>query len=431
MLNTQHIERLITDMVKLKNAIIDIDHIGYLNEFRAFLEHDVQAARLVDLADSRQAQFDLFDVLSIHHFEAIHSNMLAWLFDPQQNHGLESRFLREFLSRTGVAAQEIDWTGTEVRREWRYIDIMILNRKAGFVCAIENKVWAEEGIGADGKSQVAWYRDTLDIEFPRFNKHLVFLSPGGMDSRSIEEREHWITESYASVLEAIADTLDNAEDLNQEIRWFISQYEGTLRRHVLAESSEIGALAREIYLEHRDTIELLIRHKPNYAADIKQIVREAICEQDGWCLDAEAGHYIRFRSKRWDEFAVSRTGTGWRDSQSLLLFEFYCPNNPIHTGAACLSMSGGDNGVIRERLFEAAKQNPRVFRPRHTALLEGFTMLNEYKWNILEEADLGKRWADGSTRNKLMEWIKHYAETEFVTIDNAIVQCFAEYEQLN
>ena len=39
----------------------------------------------------------------------------------------------------------IDWSETDVRREWRYIDILILNRKAKFVCAIENKILADEG----------------------------------------------------------------------------------------------------------------------------------------------------------------------------------------------------------------------------------------------------------------------------------------------
>ena len=55
-------------------------------------------------------------------------------------------------------------------------------------------------------------------------------------------------------------------------------------------------------------------------------------------------------------------------------------------------------------------------------------MLDEYRQNLLEESDLGVKWADGTAQEKLMEWVKRYAEDEFPGIDDAIVQCLESFE---
>ena len=423
---------------ELLNVISPVDR---LHAFRVFLDADERLAKLKCLAAEQSRDLDIFDVLQIHRREYVHSNFLAWLLDPRQSHGIESHFLRNLLSRTIEAAKRqaictmspdvihsADWSETEVRREWRYIDILILNRKAGFVCAIENKVWADEGFGEDSKSQLAWYRETLESEFPDFDRHLVFLSPRGMDSKSETERKFWVPEDYVAIQHLIVETIrENSDRASPEVQWFLAQYEATLRRNIVTESSEVGELARQIYLEHREVIELISRHKPDYSAEIRQILKEAICLQDGWLLDTESGSYVRFRSSRWDRFESMRTGTGWSAS-ALLLFEFYCPTNPTGTGGAALTLSPGTDEAVRRQLYETARQNPRLFKPRHSSLQDGYTMLDEYRWNLLEESDLGARWADGTAQEKLMEWVKRYAEDEFPGIDDAIVQCLESFE---
>ena len=422
----------------------DVDAANQLHAFRVFLDADERLANLKCLAAEQRQGLDIFDVLQIHHLEYVHSNFLAWLLDPRQSHGIESHFLRNFLSRTVEAAQQqvvctmspdrihsTDWSETEVLREWRYIDILILNRKEGFVCAIENKIWAEEGFGEDGKSQLAWYRETLESVFPDFDRHLVFLSPRGIDSKSETERKFWVPEDYVAIQHLIVETIrENSDRASPEVQWFLAQYEATLRRNIVTESSEVGELARQIYLEHREVIELISRHKPDYSAEIRQILKEAISQQDGWLIDTESGSYVRFRSSRWDRFESMRTGTGWAASPALMLFEFYCPTNPTGTGGAALTLSPGTDEAVRRQLYETARQNPRLFKPRHSSLQDGHTMLDEYRWNLLEESDLGARWADGTARAKLMEWVKRYAEEEFPGIDDAIVQCLESFENV-
>ena len=436
------LERVVTDLATLEECLTPIDPVGQLYAFRDFMVGDVRLPKLKCLAADQQRGLDIFEVLQIHHMESVHSNFLAWLLNPQQNHAIGSHFLQNFLSRTVWAAQEqdiptvsldkihaIDWSETEVRREWHYIDILILNRKAGFVCAVENKVWAEEGIGDDGVSQLTGYRETLDREFPDFESHLVFLSPRGMDSRSKTERRHWVTEDYTTIRQLALQTLeDTTGKASPEVQWFLTQYETTLRRNIVPNDSEIGELARQIYLEHREAIELINSYKPNYAADIKQILKEAISQQDGWVLDEEGGAYVRFRSSNWDRFEALRKGSGWGTSPALLLFEIYCPTSPVGTLGTALTLGPGTDDALRQRLIEAARQNPRVFRPRQSSLQSEFTLLNDYSENPLDDSDLGARWADGSTRIKLLGWVKRLVENDLPIIAEAIVRCLEEYE---
>ena len=113
---------------------------------------------------------------------------------------------------------------------------------------------------------------------------------------------------------------------------------------------------------------------------------------------------------------------------ALLLFEFYCPTDPTGIAGAALTLSPGTDEAVRRQLYETARQNPRLFKPRHSSLQDGYTLLDEYRWNLLEESDLGARWADGTAQEKLMAWVKRYAEDEFPAIDDAIVQCLESFE---
>ena len=94
------------------------------------------------------AEFNAFDVLKLAPQEIRHSNFLAWLLDPRQNHALGDYFLKRFLSSTLSSARkseasaitpiDIDiWDLSEslVAREWNKIDILIVNDGAKVACA--------------------------------------------------------------------------------------------------------------------------------------------------------------------------------------------------------------------------------------------------------------------------------------------------------
>ena len=176
-----------------------------LSVLRDFADNSTALAGLQEMAIAELAELNPFEVLGIQYMEDVHSRFLKWLLDPGSDHGLGKYFVEKFLLRTDLSAKGMglpsgvptefpsdDWTETEVRREWRNIDILILNRRAGFVCAVENKIRSSEGIDENDVSQLTRYRETLESEFPSFRRHYVFLSPTGVAPQTGTEREHWI-----------------------------------------------------------------------------------------------------------------------------------------------------------------------------------------------------------------------------------------------
>lgn len=436
------LRRTVAELNELGAMLKAIGPAAPLNAFQEFIATDPALAKLENLAAQQRQEINFFEVLGVHDSEIHHSNFLRWLLDPQANHSTGSHFLEKFLHRTVKAAHDqgiptadpesirtIDWSETEVCREWQYIDILVVNRKAGFVCAIENKIWSDEGFGDDGVSQLTSYRRTLEREFPRFDQHRVLLSPAGAPSRSKEEKKHWVPESYAAVHELLVATIEDCgHATSREGRTFLSQYEAVLRRKIVPEKNEITRIAREIYLEHRDAIELIYQNRPNYRAGIKQALKEAIADQKGWCLEREDADYLRFRISDWEQFEAQRTGTAFEaEPKALLVFAFYCPAEPTNTGGPALGLGPGTDKAVREKLFECAQQNPKVFQPRETSLQEGWTHLHDYRWNLLDNSDLGSKWADGSARAKLTEWVKDFANDQLPSLNELIIQCLDEF----
>ena len=249
--------------------------------------------QLLAKAKEQPAGFDLFDMLNLWWQEDIHSRTLTWLLDPNGSHGLKDYFLKNFLLAScpppGVDTSS-DWTTAESQREWYcvvdggagWLDILVVDRSKRFVCAIENKVFSPEG----GR-QLTHYRTALEAEYPDpdFIKRYIFLSPSGMESHWEGERKYWNPMTYAAILQLVGQTIDdNAAVVSEDVRVFLRQYANTLRRKIVPESNEIAELARKIYLEHREVIELIHRHKPNYRDDMKQILKEAFAQNSGWKL---------------------------------------------------------------------------------------------------------------------------------------------------
>ena len=47
---------------------------------------------------------------------------------------------------------------------------------------------------------------------------------------------------------------------------------------------------------------------------------------------------------------------------------------------------------------------------------------------ILEDADYGVGWDDGSTRAKIEAWVSNFAENQFPAMNGVIIKCLEEYE---
>ncbi len=430
------LQSVASDLVRLE-SLLACQNDETMQALRNFSDSP-DLMQLLQLHQKQSNELDLFRVLGVQDSELAHSNFLAWLLDPRQNHGLGAYFLKAFLSctcreaaRLGLPSitpariHAINWDSSEVRREWEYVDLLILNREAKFVCAIENKIWADEGIGADGKSQLTWYRETLKRHFPAFTKHYVFLSPTGMPSRVLKERKYWTPERYATVRELVSQTLqDRGATISVEAHTFMRQYMATLRSNIVPEFNEVAKLARALYLKHRAAIELIYQYKPNYRDDMRKIVAETVAQQGRWQIKDEDAWWFRFRPTEWDQFQAMNSGTGW-SSQSLLLCQLYCTHDNTHF---YLAVAPGSNQVVREKIFEAARQNPHLFNSANRAFSDGFLTIHQQE-HILDASDFSS-WDDENAPRapSLRKWLKNFAENQFPAMNEVIVNCFREYE---
>ena len=115
-------------------------------------------------------KFNIFAVLKLEKQEIRHSNFLAWLLAPDQNHGLGDKFLKRFLQAaladsadTRVSQMDIHlWplNDTEVLREWRNIDILLKSPRAKLVVLIENKIDSSE----HSNQLQRWYSDSFGAQ---------------------------------------------------------------------------------------------------------------------------------------------------------------------------------------------------------------------------------------------------------------------------
>ena len=65
----------------------------------------MQDAECLDVLSKWTNDFNIFDVLKISRTEIRHSNLLSWLIDPNENHGLGDSFLYGIIA---LLSKELD-----------------------------------------------------------------------------------------------------------------------------------------------------------------------------------------------------------------------------------------------------------------------------------------------------------------------------------
>ena len=229
--------------------------------------------------EGQLADFNLFEAIGAVRQELRHSDFLSFLLNPNGNHGLGDRFLKRFLERVlfeapnqPISPVEIDvsdFLDTEIRREWRSIDILVYNKSARLVCAIENKVDSGESDG-----QLARYRETLAREFPNEQMLFVFLTPGGDEPSD----SAYIPISYSEVGE-IADSICEmyGSTLGVDVVTIMRHYTTMLRRHIVADS-DVADLCQRIYRKHKQALDLIFEHRPDQLWDIFEELKRLIAQ---------------------------------------------------------------------------------------------------------------------------------------------------------
>lgn len=269
--------------------------------------------------------FNLFDVLKISRTEIRHSNMLAWLMTPTENHGLGDSVLTGFIQfcvSNGAIDQDIlkvllmDFYNFEIRREWSGIDILAVSQKSHFVLCIENKVDS----GEHG-NQLQKYVKTVESTFPEYNAVYLFLSPEGVDASN---PERWTSISYQDVLKII-EKARNRHTVLPEVGLLIDNYIETVRRVVVGDE-KLARICADIYAKHKRALDLIYENRPDRMSDLAEIFRKWGREKTNEGLirlnpDKSSKSYTRFTTDEMSAVLPEDGNLGGWNSNNHYFFE--------------------------------------------------------------------------------------------------------------
>lgn len=266
----------------LKDFLLDIDCLKQLNNWTD--------------------DFNLFDVLKITNSEIRHSNILAWLFDPNENHGLGDNFIKSFINKVVSKCDQYkynafdlllqDFYSYQVYRESKHMDIVLLSKEEKTAVIIENKIWAGEST-----HQLNNYLEKSKTEYKDCKQILyVFLTPYGREASDIE---NWISFSYEEIIDSLENAM-KALSLREEVSIIIRNYIDIVRRKIMKEKDEkLVNICNEIYNKHRTALRLIYE---NVNVD-NSLEHEIICETLRELNND--GHIIYKNENRWIFFTAS------------------------------------------------------------------------------------------------------------------------------
>lgn len=189
--------------------------------------------------------------------ERLHSDILAFLLDPQGPHGLGEKFLSRFIARVAGQAADPAWQRLRgqnlapgdavVRTEYRGIDILVEIPREKLAAIIENKVLSPERPG-----QLPRYFKVIQSQANYRGWAVLGLLLTIEDLPSVDHAHGSIAHAgYAAVCETLESLLAEADSSSSaSAREFVYQYTQRLRQRFLGDSDR-HKLCRAVFREHR------------------------------------------------------------------------------------------------------------------------------------------------------------------------------------
>ncbi len=320
--------------------------------------------------ESLLKRFNLFEAVGVVQHELRHSDFLAFLLDPSQNHGLGTIFLRKFLHALHVKEFDVDSLNLNqayVLREWHHIDILVLDEVNRVAVLIENKI----GTGEHSDQLNRYYNDFHSF-YPGYQLIALYLTPDG--DLPISDTNHvYHAVSYTLVCEIVEQVVqDNRAVLSSEIVMALEHYAQMLRRHIVSDS-DFAKLCRSIYQQHKQALDLIIKHIPDQPALIGQYVKSLIHQQTELKEGGSGRNHVAFSLHEWQNSKRHRGEFGENISW-ILYFGF----NYIANGLRLDLMIAPGDAVERQKHLQMAQKHR--FRGYASRLTNGYSQIASVKF---------------------------------------------------
>ena len=335
---------------------------GNISEEEKLLEDFILKNPELDKLEKLLGIFNVFETLDIVNAEIRHSNVLAWLFNPNSNHGISEYFLKQFLKYFISQNKEyieanislfdfeiFEYSDVEIRREWNNIDlIIILNEHSKkVVITIENKIST-----AEHANQLQRYRKIIEGEFKDYEKIFILLAP----EETTPSDEHWFCMSYATVSNLIEELLELKKDmLSDGVYNFINQYNIILRRYLVG-NSEVEEICRAIYRKHQKALDLVFQYKPDILLEISEYLQNLLKKDNRVIFQMANKTTIHFTTEKIRKI-VKQISKISPESSNILYLEFRNYENRL----AIYFLIGRGKQEFRKKLYEFFKAKKELF----------------------------------------------------------------------
>lgn len=245
----------------------------------------------------KKDEANIFKIINIADKEIVHSDMLAWLFNPYENHNLNDKVLKEILMQLSKKDAEyislllLDYSDLEVYREYtvdngRRIDILLESKNNKVIFIIENKIWSGEG-----DNQLEDYKNYIDEKYSDYNRIFLFLTP---EKERKEKYKGYIHITY-SMIYSVLNCVLQENQIKFEISVIIRQYKEIIGRYIMGSiDKEMIDLCRKLYVEHKEALDKIMQYG-NTTYYLTEVINEILDNEqiyNGKVILKNYGHIV-------------------------------------------------------------------------------------------------------------------------------------------
>ncbi len=245
----------------------------------------------------KKDEANIFKIINMADKEIVHSDMLAWLFNPYENHNLNDKVLKELLMQLSKKDAEyinlllLDYSDLEVYREYtvdngRRIDILMESKNNKVIFIIENKIWSGES-----DNQLEDYKNYIDEKYNNYNRIFLFLTP---EKERKEKYKGYIHITYSMIYSVINCVLQENQ-IKFEISVIIRQYKEIIGRYIMGSiDKEMIDLCRKLYVEHKEALDKIMQYG-NTTYYLTEVINEILDNEqiyNGKVIFKNYGHIV-------------------------------------------------------------------------------------------------------------------------------------------